>query len=173
MPRCRGRTRTGRQCRRQSLKGSTRCSLHMPKLVMGNSKSPGGIRSSSPRGKMTPSIGTTGASHPSHKGYYRTIRNTRFGVGDMLRHVYTDKVGDLSRTVGTAAAVNTVLAPITPYMIGLGPKGVAARAALGIGGTLAISGPMQTLDMYRDAYQFFRTGEIGGKRIYSHEYVTM
>ena len=91
---------------------------------------------------------------------------------DILHHVYTDKVGDLSRTVGTAAAVNTALAPVTPYMIGLGPKGVAARAALGIGGTLAISGPMQTLDMYRDAYQFLRTGEIGGQRITAHEYVT-
>ena len=175
MPRCKALVRGGsRRCRRQALNGTGFCSIHGdPQVLRAGSTRPRSSRSSVRGRAPRAPTGITGASYPSHKGYYRTIRNTRFGVADIVRHVYTDKVGDLSRTVGTAAAVNTALAPVTPYMIGLGPKGVAARAALGIGGTLAISGPMQTLDMYRDALQFFRTGEIGGKRIYSHEYVTM
>lgn len=99
------------------------------------------------------------------------VRNPHLGLGDIVDHVAADKVGDLGRTAATAAAVNLALAPVTPWMIGLGPKGVAARAALGIGVTLAIRGPLQTLDVYRDLYQFSQTGEIGGKRIYAHEYV--
>ena len=175
MPRCKALVRGGsRRCRRQALNGTGFCSIHGGMEVRrAGSTRPRSSRSSvRGRAPRAPS-GITGASHPSHKGHYRSIRNPHFGLGDVVRHVYTDKVGDLSRTVSTAASVNLALAPITPWMIGLGPGGIAARAALGIGGTLAISGPMQTLDMYRDALQFFRTGEIGGKRIYSHEYVTM
>jgi hypothetical protein len=173
MPRCKALVRGGsRRCRRQALNGTGFCSIHGGS----STRRAGSTRSlahssASGRAPRAPSR-ITGASHPSHKGYYRTIRNPHFGMGDIVRHVYTDKVGDLSRTVSTAASVNLALAPITPWMIGLGPGGVAARAALGIGGTLAISGPMQTMDMYRDAYQFLRTGEIGGQRITAHEYVT-
>ena len=175
MPRCKALVRGGsRRCRRQALNGTGFCSIHGETRSLRAGSTRSRSSRSSVRGRAPRALtGITGASHPSHKGYYRTIRNPHFGVGDIVRHVYTDKVGDLSRTVSTAASVNLALAPITPWMIGLGPGGIAARAALGIGGTLAISGPMQTLDMYRDALQFFRTGEIGGKRIYSHEYVTM
>lgn len=167
MSRCRVLVRGGsRRCRGTSLKGQYGCSL-CERSSLGS------------RGRTLPARGParapspiTGASHPSHKGHYRMVRNPHFGLGDIISHVATDKVGDLSRTASTAATVNLALAPVTPYMISLGPGGVAARAALGIGGTLAISGPLQTLDVYRDLYRVATTGEIGGKRIYAHEYVS-
>lgn len=173
MPRCKALVRGGsRRCRRQALKGQSFCSIH------------GGVEDAEQRstrgrshrhtrrpGLSRASSRNTGASHPSHKGHYQVMRNPHFGVRDVIRHVATDKVGDLARTASTAASVNLALAPVTPYMIGLGPGGVAVRAGLGIGGTLAISGPLQTLDVYRDLYRVATTGEIGGKRIYAHEYV--
>ena len=170
MPRCKALVRGGsRRCRRQALNGQSYCSIHGGIRRAGSTRSQ--ARSSvSGRAPRAPP-GITGASHPSHKGYYRTVRNPHFGVRDVIRHVATDKVGDLSRTASTAATVNLALAPVTPYMIGLGAGGVAARAALGIGGTLAISGPLQTIDVYSDLYRVAATGEIGGKRIYAHEYV--
>ena len=168
MPRCRVLVRGGsRRCRGTSLKGQYGCSLCERTSHQASKK-----RSSSIPGASRAPSSITGASHPSHKGYYQTVRNPHFGLGDIIAHVATDKVGDLARTASTAATVNLALAPVTPYMISLGPGGVAARAALGLGGTLAISGPLQTLDVYRDLYRVATTGEIGGKRIYAHEYVS-
>lgn len=174
MPRCKALVRGGsRRCRRQALNGQSFCSIH-GELEDAEQRSTRG-RSSSHHRRPGPSRAhsrNTGASLPSHKGHYQVMRNPHFGVRDIIRHVATDKVGDLSRTASTAATVNLALAPVTPYMVGLGPGGIAARAGLGIGGTLAISGPLQTLDVYRDLYRVATTGEIGGKRIYAHQYVS-
>ena len=173
MPRCKALVRGGsRRCRRQALNGEEFCSIHggVHSRRAGSTR----LRSSSSSGRSRAPRAlsrNTGASLPSHKGHYQVMRNPHFGVRDLIRHVATDKVGDLSRTASTAATVNLALAPVTPYMVGLGPGGIAARAGLGIGGTLAISGPLQTLDVYRDLYRVATTGEIGGKRIYAHEYV--
>jgi hypothetical protein len=100
--------------------------------------------------------------------YYVTVKNPSFGFDDVVRHVYHDKVGDLSRTTNIGAGVNLALAPITPYMIAAGPAGIATRAALSVGGTVFLAGYANTADSYRDLVNIATTKEVGGTRLYGH-----
>ena len=111
-------------------------------------------------------VGTS--SSKSLEYYYVNVKNPNFGLGDVVRHLYEDKVGDLSRTANIGAGVNLALAPITPYMLAAGPPGIAARAALSIGGTIAIASYANTADSYRDLVNIVRNKEVGGTRLYGH-----
>jgi hypothetical protein len=57
-------------------------------------------------------------------------------------------------------------------MLLAGPPGWVARMGLTIGLTMNITHAANIYDKGRDLYQFAKTGEIHGKRIYAYEYVS-
>ena len=162
MARCMGRTRSGRRCRRESQKGSTRCSIHMPKLVMGTSKS--SSSSSSPRrGTSYPgSLNRTNERSGSRGQKTSTVVNPAFYQISMdnplAQHFISDKVGDLSRSANVGVAMN---AATMPMLYGGGP-GLAAKVVTSVVGTILVSGYLNTVDQYRDLAHFATTGKIHG-----------
>lgn len=176
MPRCKALVRGGsRRCRRQALKGQSFCSIHggVGSRRAGSTRSPSHSKPVGGRAPRAPSR-NTGASLPVHKGYYRTIRNPNFGPSDVLHHWLDDKTGDIAMRMQIQSEVMKSTIPIKAAMIfGLTPMGaffggIALDQAL----TQLIWSQYLTYDKIRDFYNVLTTQEIGGKRIYAHEYVT-
>ncbi len=96
--------------------------------------------------------------------YYVVVKNPEFGIRDIGRHIYHDKVDDASRSTNVAYVVQSVTAP----MVTLGYPGMAARLALTLALGINISHALNLYDTATDLHHIATTKEIGGKRMYGH-----
>jgi hypothetical protein len=170
MPRCKALVRGGsRRCRNQAAPGQAFCPLHNHTKGV---RAATGTAASYPRSpaivKRSATSHRISQSRAVPKGRYQTIRNPHFGIRDVVAHVVHDKVSDAARTTAIAYGVQSVTAPL----VMLGPPGFVARSGLTIGLTMQLSHAANIYDTGRDLYQFAKTGEVHGKRIYAHEYVS-
>ncbi len=167
MPRCKALARGGsRQCRRNALKGQVFCSVHgvKPRVESNRSNAAHSVRTASLRpSSITSSASYSGSLNESQKS--RRVLNPAFkriGISNpLVQHIISDKIGDLSRTwnVGVAANVATM-----PMLYGGGP-GLAAKVVTSVGITFVVGSYLNTMDQYRDLYQFATTGKIHGHSV--------
>ena len=96
--------------------------------------------------------------------YYVLVKNPEFGIRDIGRHYYHDKVEDASRSANVAYVTQAVTAP----MVMAGPPGMIARTALTLWAGFNISHALNMIDIVSDIHHIVTTKEIGGKRMYGH-----
>ncbi len=111
-----------------------------------------------------PSRTELSVSVASSSFYYVVVKNPEFGIRDIGRHYYHDKVSDASRSANVAYVVQSVTAP----MVMAGPPGMIARAALTLALGFNISHALNMYDVASDLHHIATTKEIGGKRMYGH-----
>ena len=111
-----------------------------------------------------PSRTELSVSVSSENFYYVVVKNPEFGLRDIGRHYYHDKVQDASRSAKVAYVLQSITAP----MVMAGPPGMIARAALTLALGLQIAHLFNMVDIATDIHEVITTKEIGGKRMYGH-----
>ena len=84
----------------------------------------------------------------------------------LVQHFLNDKVSDFQRGLVVAEAWNVGTLP----MLYFGPQMILPKIGISIGGSIATISYLNTLDMYRDAFDIVSTRQIHGHRLFGHRH---